>query len=291
MLVRAWNLFHGNTSPPGRRTYLREMVELLTADRPGIVCLQEVPAWAFDQIGDWAGMQAFSARTRRPKLGPLPISAGLGRRLTSINPGVFRSAFNGQGNVILLPKDAKIHGTKQITLNTNPFCEEEAARFGLTPKQARWWERERRICHLVKFELANRRRLLVANLHATSHPADLRLADTELRRAVNFVDRAAELDEIVVFAGDFNTTLEHSSTLQALTTREYEPYSPPSTTIDHVLVRGGRASEVRVWSEDDRSYDGKLLSDHAPIEIQLLAKVARKPRLEPIVDERWETER
>ncbi len=71
MLVRAWNVFHGNTLPPGRHTYLREMVELVTADRPGIVCLQEVPPWAFDHVGEWAGMQAFSACTRRPKLGPI----------------------------------------------------------------------------------------------------------------------------------------------------------------------------------------------------------------------------
>ena len=28
MIVRTWNLFHGNTNPPGRKAYLREMVEL-----------------------------------------------------------------------------------------------------------------------------------------------------------------------------------------------------------------------------------------------------------------------
>jgi endonuclease/exonuclease/phosphatase family metal-dependent hydrolase len=302
MLVRAWNVFHGNTSPPGRRAYLREMIELITADKPGIVCLQEVPPWSFDRIGEWAGMQAIATRTRSPKLGFFPIPAGVGRRLTSLHAGFARSHFGGQGNVILIPTDAKIRQTRQITLNTNPFCEEQAARLGLSPKLARWWEKERRVCHLAKIELSNRRRLLIANLHATRYFADLRLADAELRRAASFVDRASELEEIVVLAGDFNTTLEHSETLRALTTREDDPYSAAGPLIDHVLVRGGRASDTRVWSDDERRYDSKLLSDHAPVELQLLARVRRtakqeepvelprpEPTPRPAADDGWET--
>jgi endonuclease/exonuclease/phosphatase family metal-dependent hydrolase len=280
MIVRAWNVFHGNTSPPGRRSYLREMIELVTADRPGIVCLQEVPPWAFDKVGEWSDMQAVSVRTRKPKLGPLPLGARLSGRMTAINSGLFRSGFQGQGNVILLPKDAKITQTKQITLNTNPFCEEQTEKFGLEPKRARWWEKERRVCHLAKIQLPNRRRLCVANLHVTSHAPDLRFADAELRRAASFVDRASELDEIVVFAGDFNTTLASSETLQMLTTREDDRFSPPAPYIDHVLVRGAIASTIKVWPDDDRRYDGKLLSDHAPVEVEILAKVKRRKKVE-----------
>jgi endonuclease/exonuclease/phosphatase family metal-dependent hydrolase len=215
----------------------------------------------------------------------VPLPPGVARSLTRLNAGLFRSALAGQGNVILFPADAKIRQTKQITLNTNPFCEDEARKLGLSPKLARWWEKERRVCHLVKFELPNRRRLLVANLHASSYAADLRLADAELRRAASFVDRASELDEIVVLAGDFNTTLEHSATLRHLTTREDDRYSTSGPGIDNVLVRGGKASEVRVWADDERRYDGKLLSDHAPVELQLLAKVTRSPRQEPVFTE------
>ena len=46
MLVRSWNLFHGNTVPPQPREYLREMLRLATADDPDVLCVQEVPAWA-----------------------------------------------------------------------------------------------------------------------------------------------------------------------------------------------------------------------------------------------------
>ena len=262
MLVRSWNLFHGNTLPPGRRAYLREMVELITADRPEIVCLQEVPAWALDSLGSWTGMQGIGDRTRRGR--------PLGRWVTSLHAGFFRSGFGGQGNVILVPADATLREHKSITLNTNPFCEEEGRKLGLDPKLTRWWERERRICQVVKIERQDRRRFLVANVHATSLPRDTRLADAELRRATNFVDRQSEIEEVVIFAGDFNVTQAQSRTIAALLEAPPESrWSEAGPRIDHVLVRGAEASAVRVWSDDERRYDGKLLSDHAPVEVEL----------------------
>jgi len=112
VIVRTWNLFHGNTYPPGRKAYLREMVELITADRPDIVCLQEVPAWALPRIGDWANMQSVWARARRPKLGPIAIPGSVGRGLSAPHHGLARSHFGGQGNVILFPAEAKVREDK-----------------------------------------------------------------------------------------------------------------------------------------------------------------------------------
>src|SRR6476646_1562195 len=105
MLVRSWNLFHGNTSPPTRTAHLREMIELITAGGPGVVCLQEVPAWALRAVGTWAGMNAIGDRTRRGR--------PLGRGVTALHAGFFRSSFHGQGNVILVPRDAtvRVHKT------------------------------------------------------------------------------------------------------------------------------------------------------------------------------------
>ncbi len=285
MLVRSWNLSHGYSSPPGRRAQLRAMIELVTADKPGIVCLQEVPAWALGSIGGWTGMKSIPARSRGSRVGFVPVPAGIGRRLPALSRSG-RANRDGSGNVIVVPADAKLRQTKQITLNTNPFCEEQATKLGLSPKLARRWERERQVCHLAKIELANRRRLLIANLHTTSYPSDLRLPDAELRRAASFVDRASELEEIVVLAGGFNTTLERSETLRWLTSREDERYDLASPGIDSVLVRGGRASDERVWPDDERRYDGKLLSDHAPVEFQLLAVVRRAAMQEAAVEQR-----
>jgi endonuclease/exonuclease/phosphatase family metal-dependent hydrolase len=262
MVVRSWNVFHGNTFPPGRRAYLREMVELITADRPAVVCLQEVPVWALARVGEWAQMNAIGDRTRR--------GYPFGRRVTSVHTGFFRSSFNGQGNVILVPREWTVREHKTITLNTNPFCEEEGRRLALDPKLTRRWERERRICQVVKAERADRQRLLVANVHATGHPHDTRLADSELRRAANFVDRQSEVEEVVIFAGDFNVTQEQSRTIAALLEAPPESrWSAGGPKIDHVLVRGAKTSAVRAWPDDDRRYDGKLLSDHAPVEVDL----------------------
>jgi endonuclease/exonuclease/phosphatase family metal-dependent hydrolase len=262
VLVRSWNVFHGNTSPPGRRAYLREMVELITADRPEIVCLQEVPAWALERVGGWVGMQGIGDRTRRGR--------PFGRRVTSLHAGLFRSSFGGQGNVILVPQGVTVRERKVITLNTNPFCEEEGRKLELDPKLIRWWERERRICQVAKIERPDRRRFLVANVHATSLPRDTRLADAELRRATNFADRQSETEEIVIFAGDFNITEAQSRTIAALLEAPPESrWSEAGPRIDHVLVRGAETSAVRVWPDDERRYDGKLLSDHAPVEVEL----------------------
>jgi endonuclease/exonuclease/phosphatase family metal-dependent hydrolase len=262
MRVRSWNLFHGNTLPPGRKSYLREMIELITADRPDVVCLQEVPAWALELVGAWSEMNAIGDRTRRGQ--------PFGRHITSVNAGFFRSSFGGQGNVILLPRDWKIREHKTITLNTNPFCEEEGRKLGLDARMMRRWERERRICQVVKVERPDRRRLLVANIHATSYARDPRLADAELRRATNFVDRQSEVEEAVIVAGDFNLTAAQSKTIASLLEAPPESrWSDAGPMIDHVLVRGATTSNVRVWPDDERRYGGKLLSDHAPVDLDV----------------------
>jgi endonuclease/exonuclease/phosphatase family metal-dependent hydrolase len=43
-----------------------------------------------------------------------------------------------------------------------------------------------------------------------------------------------------------------------------------------VLVRGAEISAVRAWPDDERRYDGKLLSDHAPVEVDLKVDIGLK---------------
>ena len=96
LLVRSWNLFHGNTHPPTRRSYLREMIELAVADGPDVVCLQEVPVWALPRLETWSGLRSFPAIARH---GLRP--AGLAGWITRLDNGLLRSAVAGQANVIL----------------------------------------------------------------------------------------------------------------------------------------------------------------------------------------------
>ena len=72
MIVRTWNLFHGNTVPPGRKAHLRQMVELITADRPDVVLLQEIPAWALPRVGGWASMQGGLGAREASEARPVP---------------------------------------------------------------------------------------------------------------------------------------------------------------------------------------------------------------------------
>ena len=79
MIVRTWNIFHGNTVPPGRRRYVEEMIRLVSRDAPDVVCLQEVPPWAFEAIAEWSGIQVYGEIVARPTIGPLPSTVELGR--------------------------------------------------------------------------------------------------------------------------------------------------------------------------------------------------------------------
>src|SRR5207237_10122371 len=108
------------------------------------------------------------------------------------------------------------------------------------------------------------------NVHAASNRRYARSADAELRRATNSVDRQSEIEEVLIFAGDFNVTQAQSQTIAALLEAPPESrWSAAGPNIDHVLVRGAKTSTVRVWPDDERRYNGRLLSDHAPVEVDV----------------------
>jgi endonuclease/exonuclease/phosphatase family metal-dependent hydrolase len=268
VLVRSWNLFHGNAKPPERRAYLEDMVLLATSDRPDVVCLQEVPAWALSHLGPWSGMQAFGRVAQRPRIGPVPTTATMGRAITSLHHGLFRSAFAGQANAILLAAGIHVHADDAIVLNPRSFRREQARRLGLDLVARLAWAKERRVCQALRVSFPDGHRGVVANLHATSYPADRRLADAELFRAAVFVDSLTEPGELCVLAGDFNIAGAESETMRALTQREWA-FSRYGAGIDQILVRGARASEPERWPEGRRRLGGRLLSDHAPVEVRI----------------------
>jgi endonuclease/exonuclease/phosphatase family metal-dependent hydrolase len=95
LVIRTWNLFHGKPHPAGRRAYLRQMIELITRDKPDIVCLQELPVWALRHLRKWSGMHAVGAVARRPRL---PIGA---RPITALHHGRLHAAVTGEADAIL----------------------------------------------------------------------------------------------------------------------------------------------------------------------------------------------
>jgi endonuclease/exonuclease/phosphatase family metal-dependent hydrolase len=257
VLVRTWNLFHGNTVPPGRHAYLDEMVELASADDPDVLCVQEVPGWALGRFaaGDLAA---------RPKLG----SRELGRVVTDLNHGVLRSAVTGQGNAMLVSPRLAVLGHDRLTLNPRRFRDRIARELGLGWRLRLAWAKERRIVQSLRLRAEDGRTFLVANTHCTSHPHEVRIAEAELRRAAWFATSTAKPGDVVVLAGDFNLR-QSSEALRELVSEEWG-FSSAAAGIDHVLVRGAETSVPVVWPEERRRWrDGRLLSDHAPVEVDI----------------------
>jgi endonuclease/exonuclease/phosphatase family metal-dependent hydrolase len=267
-LVRTWNVFHGNAVPPGRSAFLRDAVELVSADEPALVCLQELPAWALERLDDWSGMRSFGAVAARPSLGPFPSTAALGRRITSIHNGRLRSEFSGQANAILAARSLRPLGEQEtIVLNDRSFRRAQARWLELDLLTRLAWAKERRVCHAVRLALPDGRKLLVANLHATAS-RDRRLSDAELFRAATFADALADPDDVCIVAGDFNVTVDTSRTLDDLIGSEWG-FSAPGPAVDHILVRGATPEAAVTWPLERRRRGERLLSDHAPVEVRI----------------------
>jgi endonuclease/exonuclease/phosphatase family metal-dependent hydrolase len=257
VVIRTWNLFHGNTLPPGRRRYVEQMVRLVTEGEPDAVCLQEVPPWAIGRLEAWSGMHVFGSTAARPMLGPIPITAELGRHLTDVHPGLFRSGFEGQANAILVRRT--IIARHVVTLNPFLFRFATARRLGLPWLRELAWGKEHRQAIAVRLEGG----ATIANLHATN-AGDVRLPEAEVERAVQWAGELAGNDLCVV-AGDLNIDTKRSEVFGRLA-----GFSSAGPGIDHVLVRGAEVSEYDRWPRERRRLGRLLLSDHTPVEVRIL---------------------
>jgi endonuclease/exonuclease/phosphatase family metal-dependent hydrolase len=222
MLVRSWNIFHGNAYPPGRRDFLEEMIRLATNDRPDVVCLQEVPVWARSRLEAWSNMTAVVDVAARPLL-----PARLAKTVTDLHHGLLRSAFTGQANAILLARGLRVvdHRVREIHRH------------------------ERRICQAVRLDGG----VVVGNLHASGERHHG--GQEELDRAVALVDGLH--GRITILAGDFN--------MQPV----LDGFTPIGPAIDHIVVRGADAGAFSVWPIERRTIEGRVLSDHAPVEVDV----------------------
>ena len=245
------------------------MVRFAVADRPDMLCLQELPAWACVHLDHWSGMQTYADVAQMPRLGPLPISAELGRRMTSVHTGLLRSAVAGQAIAILLSPEGEVLSRDRLVLNSRDFRESQSRWLSLPLVARLAWAKERRIVQTVRARMRDGLTILVANLHATSYPADQRLADAELLRAAVFLDGLARPGDVVVLAGDFNVPAVRSATQAELTNEDWGFSEPAAEGIDQILVRGASVDGVARWPVDRRRVEGRVLSDHTPVEARV----------------------
>src|SRR5262249_61801471 len=105
--------------------------------------------------------------------------------------------------------------------------------------------------------------------HADADDADQRLADAALLRAAVFAGALAEAGDVGVLAGDFNIPGARSATQADLTTAEWGFSEPLDEGIDQILVRGATVRSVERWPRDRRRVDGRILSDHTPVEARI----------------------
>jgi endonuclease/exonuclease/phosphatase family metal-dependent hydrolase len=231
ILIRSWNVFHGNSVPPTRFGHLREMVELVTVDKPGILLLQELPVWALARLEEWSGMRAHTCVARGPH-SPPAIAAWLTRR----HNGLFRSRLAGQAIATLV--------------------DPELGSWDLGGRQVSEPGRERRVAQAVRVEGLG----IVANTHLTQMRTALDVRLAELERVRAFVDEVATPAEPRVIGGDLNIVRP------VLAGYDGDGYEVNGDRIDHLLVGGLDATPLVVWPESRRVQNAVVLSDHAPVE-------------------------
>jgi endonuclease/exonuclease/phosphatase family metal-dependent hydrolase len=165
--VLTWNLFHGRSIPPARRSLRDAFARALTGWEWDVALLQEVPPWWPPELARAAGATQRTALTSRNAL--LPVR----RLLADRWPEAIKS--NGGGaNAILVRGETSEHRIRR--LRRYP---------------------ERRVMHAVRLTSG----VWVANLHATVH--DDTKARQDIERARAGVLRWAG-DAPVVLGGDLN---------------------------------------------------------------------------------------
>jgi endonuclease/exonuclease/phosphatase family metal-dependent hydrolase len=218
------------------------MVQRATADDPDVLCLQEVPAWALARftVGDVAARPLFGAT--------------LGRLVTAAHHGVLRSAFAGQGNAVQLSNRVRVLERRVEELNPA----------ALRPAGA---PRERRIVQLLRLATAADSTFVLAHTHCSSSP-DTSIPDAEVLRAARLLDDWNRHGDPAILAGDLNVWGARSPAIAELTGPGWG-FSQATDGLDQVLVRGAHARPPVRWPEERRRLDGRLLSDHAPVDVEI----------------------
>ena len=242
------------------------MLRLATADdpdvalRPGGARLGARPA---SRVGDIAA---------RPRLGPVPITAGVGGRLTAPNHGLLRSAFSGQGNGDpARPLALRVLAHATLTLNPRRFRDAHARAISSLAAASRGspGRRSGGSCRQSASRDAGGRTFLVANMHCTSYATTCACPKPSCCARRGSRRRRRKPEDVVVLAGDFNVT-GASPALEQLAGARVGLLGAGPRHRPHPRARRRRARRCAVWPRRAaHARTARLLSDHAPVEVEI----------------------
>ena len=188
---------------------------------------------ALQEVTPWAldRLERWSGMTAVAVVTKRALLGPLARALHAFDPVHVRSGLTGQANAVLLnPRFRLVERARSAVLNPRSPL-------------------ERRICQILRVE-AGFERFTVANFHATAHETQLARRDVE--RVAELVGDRGDC----VVCGDFNVP---GGTMRG--------FSRSIEGLDQILVRGLQFERAPAkWPEERRRVEGRLLSDHAPVE-------------------------
>lgn len=188
---------------------------------------------ALQEVTPWAldRLEGWSGMTAVEVVTKRGFLGPFARLFHLFDPVHVRSGLTGQANAVLLNPQFRLAEPVRAVL--------------LNPASAL----ERRICQLLRIATGDDR-LTVANFHATAHEREL--ARAEIKRVAELVGDASPC----VVCGDFNVP-----------GGSMPGFSRSLAGLDQILVRGLAFERApTTWPKERRSVDGRLLSDHAPVE-------------------------
>ena len=268
MQIRAltWNVFHGRDFPPDpalrtrrsrlwrlternathaqvNRSLRREFTAVIAGADWDVALLQEFPPRWARRLAAACEADAHRELTSRNSLAPLRTLGAL------LNPDLIGSNEGGSNLTLVRPENlGRIAERRLLVLAPGPSPERRALAFTRT---------ESGLC--------------VANLHASTGPANRARAEDELRLAA---ERSLEwaAGSPLILGGDLNVRPRDSTIYDELAERFglASPTAPDS--LDHLLARGLRAVEgPAAWPPRRREVTARRglrvrLSDHAPVE-------------------------
>ena len=205
------------------------MIELATADAPGVLLLQEVPVWSLARLEEWSGMRAYPARRARAPHRPSALAVWLTRQHT----GLFRSRLGGQAIAVLVDRDRSERGPRRSRgERTGPRAPGRAG--------------------------GADRRISVSSRTPTSRRCRFRSqrARRELERVRAFVERVARARR---GARDRRRPQPRPARARRLPGRRRRGSTTSSS-------QASAAAPLQVWPPQRRVQNGVVLSDHAPVE-------------------------